>query len=381
MPLCARLLTRAARLGQLEHLRWLRAHGCAWEPCTCFEEGPCSSAAEGGHLSVLQWARADGCPWDWQTCANELGVGTWPCSNNGLAPMAARGKLLVQPFVGTWQCCSGLVRMAALGMRAHAGRQLKVDTWPSCSGLVPMAALGMRARAVAQLRVGTWPWCSGLVRMAALGMRARAVWQPMVGTWPCCSGLVRMAARGMRARAVGRPIVGTWPWCSGLVRMAAHGMCGRAVGQLRLATWRWWTGLAPMDALSRSEGDGWLGPGLCARRRGPRSLSRPVPCGHGLMQWQRHQSPRVRWASQVSGRTSSSWSASTPVGRRGGPPGAPTVVSQRWGAAVAGGRRAGLATAAPCREPPGGVAAACAPLLRARTPAGPRFRSGQALER
>jgi hypothetical protein len=28
MPLSAKLLTRTARLGELEHLRWLRAHGC-----------------------------------------------------------------------------------------------------------------------------------------------------------------------------------------------------------------------------------------------------------------------------------------------------------------------------------------------------------------
>jgi hypothetical protein len=54
MPLSAKLLTRVARLGQLEPLRWLRAHGCTWEPCRQGREGACSCAAEGGHLSVLQ---------------------------------------------------------------------------------------------------------------------------------------------------------------------------------------------------------------------------------------------------------------------------------------------------------------------------------------
>jgi hypothetical protein len=39
MPLSAKLLTRAARLGQLEPLRWLRAHGYAWEPCARGQEG------------------------------------------------------------------------------------------------------------------------------------------------------------------------------------------------------------------------------------------------------------------------------------------------------------------------------------------------------
>jgi hypothetical protein len=29
----AKLLSLAAWLGQLEPLRWLRAHGCVWEPC------------------------------------------------------------------------------------------------------------------------------------------------------------------------------------------------------------------------------------------------------------------------------------------------------------------------------------------------------------
>jgi hypothetical protein len=57
MPLSAEMLTRVARHGQLEQLRWLRAHGCAWGPCKPWGEGPCSSATEGGHLSMLQWAR------------------------------------------------------------------------------------------------------------------------------------------------------------------------------------------------------------------------------------------------------------------------------------------------------------------------------------
>jgi hypothetical protein len=71
LPLRGGLLVRAARRGQLEQLSWLRAHGCAWEPCKGGGNDSCSSAAESGHLLVLQWARAGGCPWDWQTCANE----------------------------------------------------------------------------------------------------------------------------------------------------------------------------------------------------------------------------------------------------------------------------------------------------------------------
>jgi hypothetical protein len=83
LPLSGKLLLRAARAGQLEQLSWLRARGCAWEPCKRGRrigepvEGDgmdsCSSAAAGGHLAVLRWARADGCPWDGRTCSAAAG--------------------------------------------------------------------------------------------------------------------------------------------------------------------------------------------------------------------------------------------------------------------------------------------------------------------
>ena len=53
---------RAAERGHLVMLQWLRANGCPWGRNTC------SGAAEGGHLEVLQWARVNGCPWDEDTC-------------------------------------------------------------------------------------------------------------------------------------------------------------------------------------------------------------------------------------------------------------------------------------------------------------------------
>ena len=52
----------AAGRGHLEVLQWARANGCPWNTYTCM------FAAEGGHLEVLQWARANGCPWDEMTC-------------------------------------------------------------------------------------------------------------------------------------------------------------------------------------------------------------------------------------------------------------------------------------------------------------------------
>ena len=53
----------AARGGQLDVLQWARANGCPGDAKTC------RGAAEGGHLEVLQWARANDCPWDEETCA------------------------------------------------------------------------------------------------------------------------------------------------------------------------------------------------------------------------------------------------------------------------------------------------------------------------
>ena len=50
------LCQAAARSGQLEELKTLRANNTPWDSNTC------SAAARGGHLEVLQWARANSCP-------------------------------------------------------------------------------------------------------------------------------------------------------------------------------------------------------------------------------------------------------------------------------------------------------------------------------
>ena len=55
------LCAAAARSGQLEELKVLRADGCPWDWQTC------RAAANGGHLEMIQWARANGCPWDMDT--------------------------------------------------------------------------------------------------------------------------------------------------------------------------------------------------------------------------------------------------------------------------------------------------------------------------
>ena len=59
----------AARSGQLEELKALRAASFPWDATTC------AFAAQGGHLEVLKWARANGCPWNEDTCASAAGGG------------------------------------------------------------------------------------------------------------------------------------------------------------------------------------------------------------------------------------------------------------------------------------------------------------------
>ena len=71
-----RLCEAAARTGQLEELKLLRADGWPWGISMC------ASAAEGGHLEVLQWAHGNGCPWDkvtsaWAAFGGHLDVLRW----------------------------------------------------------------------------------------------------------------------------------------------------------------------------------------------------------------------------------------------------------------------------------------------------------------
>ena len=56
------LCAAAARNGDLETLKALRADDCPWYEATC------ANAAKGGHLETLKWARENGCPWDERTC-------------------------------------------------------------------------------------------------------------------------------------------------------------------------------------------------------------------------------------------------------------------------------------------------------------------------
>jgi hypothetical protein len=131
LPFSGRLLLHAARGGQLEQLSWLRAHGCAWEPCDGDGEDCCSSAAGEGHLAVLS--------------------GRARPASHGVS-----GRLCTQRRVGTCLCCSGCMPMAARGMRRRALLQLRVGTWLCCNGWAAciVAVRGMRTPAGVLLASG-----------------------------------------------------------------------------------------------------------------------------------------------------------------------------------------------------------------------------------
>jgi hypothetical protein len=53
---------KAAEIERLDILQWARTNGCPWDVSTCH------AAAKNGNLAMLQWAHANGCPWDKSTC-------------------------------------------------------------------------------------------------------------------------------------------------------------------------------------------------------------------------------------------------------------------------------------------------------------------------
>ena len=82
---CRRLTKKKNQYAQVDVLEWARENGCPWDSDACM------FAAQEGNLSTLQWLRAKGCPWDERVCAAAL------------------------PSAGTWRCCAGPARTAAVG--------------------------------------------------------------------------------------------------------------------------------------------------------------------------------------------------------------------------------------------------------------------------
>ena len=152
-----RLCAAAARSGQLEELKLLRANGCPWDWETCrmaamgghlevlqwarangcqWNHYTCSEAAEGGHLEVLQWARVNGCPWNEETCSaaaygGHLEVLLWarangcPWDQTTCAAAAASGRIGVLQWAiengcpwDWFECMSGAIEFEHLDMQA-----------------------------------------------------------------------------------------------------------------------------------------------------------------------------------------------------------------------------------------------------------------------
>jgi len=87
----------AARLGQLEAIKWLRNEGCKWD------RSAYTFAAMGGHLNVMKYLRSQRCPWSEDACFEAVGGGhlhvlrwaydsglRFPLFSNQLSMIAAR---------------------------------------------------------------------------------------------------------------------------------------------------------------------------------------------------------------------------------------------------------------------------------------------------
>ena len=125
----------AARVGNLEKLKVLRAGGCPWDKRTC------TDAAMGGHLEVLQWARAKGCPWDEETCAcaafsGHLELLQWarangcPCGMSTCSKAAEGGHLDVLQWLHVDGCPWDEMKCEA----AAWGGYLQVLQWARTNG-------------------------------------------------------------------------------------------------------------------------------------------------------------------------------------------------------------------------------------------------------
>ena len=125
----------AARVGNLEKLKVLRAGGCPWDKRTC------TDAAMGGHLEVLQWARAKGCPWDEETCAcaafsGHLELLQWarangcPCGMSTCSKAAEGGHLDVLQWLHADGCPWDEMKCEA----AAWGGYLQVLQWACTNG-------------------------------------------------------------------------------------------------------------------------------------------------------------------------------------------------------------------------------------------------------
>ena len=91
----------------------------------------CQAAARSGQLEELKALRADGWPWNKYTCVRAAAMpGTLRCCS-GCARTAARGtrgRACWRRWAGISRCCSGRVRTAIRGTNTRAHRRRRVVT-------------------------------------------------------------------------------------------------------------------------------------------------------------------------------------------------------------------------------------------------------------
>jgi hypothetical protein len=166
----------AARVGNLEKLKVLRAGGCPWDKRTC------TDAAMGGHLEVLQWARAKGCPWDEETCAcaafsGHLELLQWarangcPCGMSTCSKAAEGGHLDVLQWLHADGCPWDEMKCEA----AAWGGYLQVLQWARTNGCPWDDKTCQHAAQSGHLQVLQWarangcPWNEWTCSQAASG--------------------------------------------------------------------------------------------------------------------------------------------------------------------------------------------------------------------
>jgi hypothetical protein len=143
------LCDAAARSGQLEELKVLRANGSPWH------EGTCASAALGGHLDVLHWLSVNGCRWNHTTCSN-----------------AAKGGHLEVLKWARENWCNWDVNTCS---NAALGGHLEVLQWARRNGCpwgtftCALAAEGGHLDVLRWARANECPWDSNTCRGAAKG--------------------------------------------------------------------------------------------------------------------------------------------------------------------------------------------------------------------
>ena len=149
-----RLCEAAARVGNLEELKVLRADGCPWDAKTC------SGAARDGHLELLKWARANRCPWDKWTCA-------WAANDGHIEVLQ---WLRPKGFLALMKRCPW---DAETCMRAAAGGHLEVLQWlrengcPWNAKTCGYAAQGGNLEVLQWARANGCPWDSNTCACAA----------------------------------------------------------------------------------------------------------------------------------------------------------------------------------------------------------------------